>query len=479
MDSIAVLPFENASGDPDAEYLSDGVAETILNSLSELERIRVVPRTTAFRYRGRVLEAAHVGRQLGVRVILTGRVFERAGALVVSAELIDTGTESQLWGGRYNRKIEDIFAVQEEIAKEIAGQLRLRLREEERRKLTRRPTENREAYQLFLKALYHANQWTPDGLRRGIEYAWKAIEADPSYASPYAALAYVYVTLGLLGAMRPADVLPKAKAAALKALERDEESGIAHVSLALVRMLYEWNWEGARQEFERALEISPNSPHAHFAHAVWQQATGRQAEAIAEMTAVVDQDPLSSLASSNLAGFYAAAGQEDRAIEQYLKTIELNPSFAGSYGQLALLYALKGMREAALEKAERFLEISGRDLRSRSFLAVVYALLGKREEAIACIEELKKGSRFPGLSVLAFQYAALRDTEQTFACLEKAYEEREVFLVFLPFLPEFRYLRTDPRFMALLDRMGHPALRNKELWQGRPIWDAAAGGGPD
>ena len=199
VDSIAVLPFENLADDPDAEYLSDGIAETILNNLSQLERVRVVPRTTAFRFKGKAVDPAQVGRQLGVRVVLTGRVAARGPDLIVGAELIDAPCESQLWGGRYNRKMEDIFAVQEDIALEIAGKLRLHLGDEERKRLARRPTENREAYQFFLKALYHANQWTPDGLRKGIEYAWKAIAEDPSYADPYAALAYAYSMFGIGG----------------------------------------------------------------------------------------------------------------------------------------------------------------------------------------------------------------------------------------------------------------------------------------
>ena len=461
VDSIAVLPFENASTEPDNEYLSDGIAETILNSLAELERVRVVPRTTAFRYKGRTADAAQVGRQLGVRVILTGRVLLRGDALIVAAELIDAREESQLWGGRYNRKIEDIFDIQEEIAKEIAGQLRLHLGDEERRRLGRRPTENREAYQLFLKSMFYANQWTAEGLRKGIDYAWKAVAEEPSYASPYAALAYIYVMLGLLGTMRPIDVLPKARAAALKALEREEDSAVGHLALGFVRMLYEWDWEGARQEFERALRISPNSIHCRFSYAIWLSATGRPEVAIEEMTQVVIQDPLSTLASHNLATLYAAAGYDDRAIEQHLKTIELNPSFVGSYGQLAVLYAMKGMCEPALVQAEKFLALSGRDLRSRSFLAIVYALSGRREEAIACFEDVKKEAPSYAEGSFAMHYGALHDAEQTFRYLEKAYQERDVFLVYLPVIPEFRHLHGDARFINLLERIRHPVLRGR------------------
>jgi serine/threonine protein kinase/tetratricopeptide (TPR) repeat protein len=463
VDSIAVLPFENAAADPDMEYLSDGIAETILNKLSQLEKVRVVPRTTVFRYKGGAVDAAQLGRQLGVRVVLTGRVAARGGELIVGAELIDAAGESQLWGEKYNRRIEDIFAVQEEIAQEIAGKLRLHLGEEERKLLARRPTESREAFQLNLRAMYHANKWTPDGLRKAIEYSWKALEEDPSYAAPYACLAYVYGMLGMLGAMRPADVLPKAKAAALKALERDEESVAAHVALGLVRLLYEWDWSGAQQEFERALQIAPNHPYCRLCYGVWLNAMGRHEEAIAEMTAVVDLEPLSSIASNNLASVYYGAGHEDQAIEQHVKTVDLNPSFVLSYGPLALLYARKGMYEKALDQAEKYVALSGRDIRSRSFLSQVYAISGKREEAIACMEELKKEAPSHAAGGFAFIYAALGDSEQTFACLEKSYQERDVFLVFLRILPEFRHLHGDPRFTDLLHRIGLPTPRDIDL----------------
>jgi serine/threonine protein kinase len=454
VDSIAVLPFENVAADPETEYLSDGIAETVLNNLSQLKEVRVVPRTTAFRYRRTTVDAAQLGRQLGVRVVLAGRVLVHGGSLTVAAELIDVADELQLWGERYNRKIDDLFAIQEEIAHEIAGKLRLHLGEKERRLLARRPTESREAFHLFLKAMYHANKWTPEGLRKGIEYFWKALDEDPAYPDPYAGIAYVYTMLGLLGAMRPADALPKARGAALKALERDDESGGAHVTLGIVRLLYEWDWSGARQELERALQIDPNNPYFRLCYGVWLNAMGRSQDAIGEMTAALDLDPLSSLISHNLASVYNRAGLEDQAIEQLLKTVELDPSFVASYGQLAVSYARKGMHDKAVELAEKFVALSGRDTRSRCFLSMVYAISGKREEAIACMEDVKKDASFHG--GLAVIFASLGDREQAFEWLEKSYQERDAFLVFLPILPEFRNLHGDPRFADLLRRIGLP-----------------------
>jgi serine/threonine protein kinase/tetratricopeptide (TPR) repeat protein len=463
-DSIAVLPFENTGGDADMEYLSDGIAETILNNVSQLGKVRVVPRSTAFRFKGRTADAVQVGRQLGVRVVLTGKVAARGNDLIVGAELIDAASESQLWGANYHRRMDDIFAVQEEIAQEIAGKLRLQLGQEERKRLAKRPTANREAYQHFLRSLYHANQWTPDSLRKGMEYAWKAIEEDPSYAAPYAVLAYVYCMFGMQGVMRPADVLPKAKAAALKALERDEESAIAHDSLGLVR-LYEWDWDGARAEFERALEIAPNDPICRICYGVWLSAMGRHKEAIAEMTAVLDLSPLSIFGSHSLAQVYDVAGLEEQAIEQSLKTIDLNPSFVPSYEQLALLYARRGICEKALEYAQKYLSLRGHDARSRSISAGVYAICGKTDEARASIEELKRDAPSQGAGGFAFIYAALRDSEKTFACLEKAYEERDLLLTFLYVRPEFRHLHCDPRFTDLLQRIGVKAALDVDVKQ--------------
>jgi tetratricopeptide (TPR) repeat protein len=384
-------------------------------------------------------------------------VLIQKGNLTVGAELVDAEQDAQVWGERYSRRIEDLFSVHEEIAREIAGRLRLRIGEREQQLLTRRATGSHEAFQLFLRAWHHANQWTPEGLRKAIEYCWRALQEDPSYADPYALLAYIYSILGMLGVMRPADVLPKAKAAALNAVERNEHAGSPRVALALVRLLYEWDWRGARQELERAFQLDPGDPYCRLCYGVWLNAMGQAEEAIREMKVALDMDPLSILISHNLAGVYYGAGLEDHAIEQHLRTLELNPAFPAAHGQLAILYSRRGACDKALDAAERFLSLSGRDLRSRCFLAMVYANCGMRAEATACVESLEKETPFHGTAGFAFVYAALADRERAFACLEKSYEERDVFLAFLPILPEFRSLHGDPRFTDLLRRIGLPA----------------------
>jgi non-specific serine/threonine protein kinase len=312
-DSIAVFPFENAGKDSEIEYLSDGITETIINSLSRVGRLRVVPRTTMFRYRDRAADPIQAGRELRARTVLTGRVMERGDDLIVDAELVDTAHESQLWGEKFKQRLSDVLEVPEEIAGQVSKRLRLKLGNEENARLARRPTENREAYHLFLKAMYHANKWTPEGVRKGIEFARQALEADPAYAAPYVGLAYVYIMMGYLGMLAPADAFPKARAAALRALEIDETDVGARLSLGAVRLLYDWDWPGAEAEIQRGLSLAPNDAGGHYAYGIWLCAMGRCKEAILEGQQALALDPLSAPISGFLAGVYYWVRQYDRS----------------------------------------------------------------------------------------------------------------------------------------------------------------------
>jgi TolB-like protein len=245
LDSIAVLPFEDVGGEPDTEYLSDGITASIISNLSQLRRLRVVPRTTAFHYKGKVIDVSQVGRDLHVRVVLTGQVAQRGDSLIVNVELIDTIHDSQLWGDNYHRRVEDIFSVQTELAGEITNRLQLRLNDDEKRQLAKRPSENRVAYHLYMKGLHWANKWTPEGVRKGVDYTRQAIDADPVYAEAWAALAYLYVLIGFFGGAPPIEIFTKAKAAALKALEIDDGQADAHSALAFIRLVYDWDWQGS------------------------------------------------------------------------------------------------------------------------------------------------------------------------------------------------------------------------------------------
>jgi eukaryotic-like serine/threonine-protein kinase len=454
-DSIAVFPFENAGRDPDKEYLSDGITETIINSLARLKRLRVVPRTTMFRYRDRAADPIQAGRELRARIVLTGRVAERGDQLIVDAELVDTAQESQLWGGKYARSLSDILAIQEEITGEVSKKLRLRLSDEENQRLIRRPTQNREAYHLLVRGGYYANKWSPEGLSMGLAYAQKAIEADPAYAEAYALLAYVYSMLGHFGALAPADAFPKAKAAALKALEIDETFASVHISLGVVHLLYDWDWSGAETEIQRGLQLAPNDANGHFAYGEWLTAMGRFEDAVVELERALDLDPLSSPIGANLASAYCFVHQYDRGLAQIRKTVELDPSFIAAQSLLAVLLSRAGYFEGAIAEVQKFLSLPGSELRAKTTLGLVYANTGRTEEARRIAGELENQPQLCRLtSGLPNIYGALGDRDRTLQWLEEAYQARISNLVFVCRAPELKILHGDPRFQELVRRIG-------------------------
>jgi len=457
IDSLLVLPFVNASGDPEMEYLSDGITEAIMNSLAQLPKLRVLPRNTAFRYKGREADAQGVGRELNVRAVLTGRVMQRGDALIVSAELMDVAQEAQLWGERYNRKLEDIFEVQAEVARQISEKLRLRLTPEEKKRLAKQPTQNREAYQLFLKAQYYANKWTPEGLRQGMAYARQAIEADPGYATAYAWIAFTYVMLGMFGSLPPSEAAPKAKAAALRALEIDETVAEAHTALGAVECFYEWNWSGAERSLKRALELDPNYASAHSWYGLWLLFMGRHREALAEAHRSVELDPLSANFSHTLGLMFYFVRDYDRASEQLQKALELDPNLVVAHAVLARVYSEKGMHEEAIRECDQAAHLSGGASLSKVTLGAVLAKAGRLDEAVKILEELK---RQPKLDILfevfvAGLHATLGEKDEAFELLEKAYGQHNPWLGRLRF-PPFESLRDDPRFADLCRRIGLP-----------------------
>jgi serine/threonine protein kinase/Flp pilus assembly protein TadD len=457
-DSIAVFPFENAGREPDKQYLSDGITETIINSLARLRHLRVVPRTTMFRYRDRATDPIQAGRELRAHAVLTGRVAERGDQLIVDAELVDTAQESQLWGEKYTRSLSDILAVQEEIASEVSKRLRLQLSDEENKRLIRRPTQNREAYHLSAKGWYYANKWTPEGLGKGLLYTQQAIEADPAYVEPYAVPAYVYSMLGHFGTLAPSDAFPKAKAAALRALEIDETFAGVHFSLGLVHLLYDWDWPGAETEIQRGLQLAPNDAGGHFAYGEWLTAMGRFEEAIVELERALDLDPLSGPISANLAAAYSFVRQHDRALEQIRKTVELNPSFIAAQTLLAVLLSRAGYYDDAVAEAQKCLSPAESDLRCKGILGVVYASAGRTEEAMRIAAELENQPQLRKLtSGLPHIYGALGDRDYALKWLEEAYQARVSNLVFVCRAPELESLHGDPRFEELLRRIGLPA----------------------
>jgi non-specific serine/threonine protein kinase len=456
-DSIAVFPFENMGNDPELEYLSDGITETVINSLSRLRRLRVVPRTTMFRYRGRTADSIRAGRELRARVVLTGRIAEHGGRLMLQTELVDTDHESQIWGETYQQNLPDVLTVQENIANEVSKRLRLQVSEEENERLNRRPTQNSEAYHLLVKGFYHANKWSPDGLAKGLAYTRQAIDADPAYAEPYALLAYVYCMLGHFGALPSRDAFPKAKGAVLRALELDRSLAGAHFSLAAVRLLYDWDFAGAKAAIQKGMSLAPNDASGHFAYGEWLTAMGRLDDAVEELRRALDLDPLSAPIGANLAAAYSFIGRYDQALEQIRKTIELDPSLGPVQALFAVLLARAGYYDEALTEARKCIALPGADLRGRTALALVYAIGGKQEEALKIAGEIEAQPHERKISSgLAYIYGALGCRHQALDRLEEAYQARVSNLVFIGQSPELRSLHAEPRFEDLLRRIGLP-----------------------
>ena len=459
--SLAVLPFTNVTGEPETEFLSDGITESLINSLSQLPKLRVAPRSLVFRYKGKGVEPETVGRDLNARTVLTGRVFQRADVLNIRTELVDTAKVVQLWGQQYTRKIADIFEVQEEIASEISEKLRLKLTSQEKKRLGKRFTENTEAYRLYLKGRYHLDKRTTEGFNRAIDYFGQAIEKDPSYALAYAGMADSYTFLGMtiFGAMSPRDAMPKAKAAAERALKIDDQLAEAHLALAMVKVFYDWEWSGAERDFKRAIELNVNNSNAHHQYGVaYLMSMGRFDEALAKMRRAQELDPLSLPIDSNLGWVLYQARQYDQAIEQGRKTIHMDPNFFLGHSRLALALALKGVYEEAIAEFQKAITLSAGAPYWIAGLGYTYGLCGKKEQAQKLIDELDELSRQRYVSpfYMAMIYSGLREIDQALRWLDKAFDERAGWLILLKVEPMFDPLRSDPRFADLVRRIGLP-----------------------
>jgi non-specific serine/threonine protein kinase len=458
IDSLAILPLENASGDPEKEYLSDGIAETLINTLAQLRKIRVVPRPTAFRYRGPSVDPVKAGQELGVRAVLSGRVVQRGDGLTVSVELVDVDRQAQLWGGRFNKKMANLIALQEELTAEISEKLRLQLTGDEKKKLRKRPTQNNEAYRLVLQADHFMTRMSPEGLRKGIELCRRAIEIDPAYAAAYGHLSFAYGTLGFLSYANPKEVYPDMMAAAKKALELDETLGDAHAALGIGLFRQDWDFAGAEREMRRALELSPESAFGLLLMATLRLAQGRFEEAVAVGKRAVDLYPLNELAVYLLGVTYMYAGQFDKAIEQLRKALDIDPANPVAHGVLGIVYAAAGQREKAIEECKQRSGLIPESALNAVSTAQVYALLGETQQARRILEEAEKNWKLDGATSfwIASVHGTLGDNELALEWLEKAFQERSSVLYTLKLHSGFRGLRGDPRFDALVKRIGIP-----------------------
>jgi serine/threonine protein kinase/tetratricopeptide (TPR) repeat protein len=458
IDSIAVLPFVNATGDPNTEYLSDGISESLTNSLSQLPHLRVKSRSSAFHYKGKEVDLQKAGKELGVRALVTGRVVQRGNDLVISVELVDTQENNQIWGEQYSRKLADTLAVQAEIVREVSDKLRLRLTGEQKERLGKTQTASSDAYQLYLQGRYHWNKRTEEGFKKSIQYFNQATAKDPGYALAYAGLADSYYLIGAWRFAAPRDVFPRAKAAAAKALELDPGLAQPRATLADIRYRHERDWAGAEPEFKRAIELNPNYATAHQWYALYLNSSGRYAEAAVEMRKAQEADPLSLIIQAEAGDPFSAARQYDRAVEQYLKALDLDPNFPYAHRGLGYVHMQNGRFQAALEEFQKAVVFSGNAPYFISDLGYGYARAGNKLEAQKRLEELKelRKRRFVDARDIGLVYMGLGDNDQALAWFDRAVEEGSTGLVDLKISAAYDPLRSDPRFADLVRRVGIP-----------------------
>ena len=455
IDSLAVLPFTNAGAGPDMEYFSDGITESIINALSRLPKLRVIARSIVFRYKGRDVDPLQAGDELAVRAILTGRVRQTNDSLMIGTELIDVANGAQLWGEHYNRKMADVFEVQEEIAKVITERLRLKLAVKDKKQLVRRHTEDPEAYQAYLKGRYYWDQRTKGGMARAIQYFQQAISIDPTYAVAYSGLADCFNALGWFRAAPAKEVFPRAKASAMKALEIDDKLSEAHTSLAYEKFLHDWDWKGSEREFKRAIKLNPRYSTARQWYSVYLWAMGRFDESIEQSEKAVELDPLSRANNLTLGMAFYFARHFEQAAHQLKKTLEIEPRFFPARVSLSLAYEQLGKFEDAVTEAETARATEDVPL-VLAQLGGAYAVAGRREEAFEIIETIKAQAkeRYVSPFELATVYADLEETDLALEWFEKALEERASWMVFLKTTPKFDRLRSTPGYQSLLDRIG-------------------------
>jgi eukaryotic-like serine/threonine-protein kinase len=461
IDSLAVLPFENASRDPEHEYLSDGIAGSLINILATVPKLRVMAQSTVFRYKGRPIDPQAVGHELNVRAVLTGRIMQSGGSLRIGTELVDVATGSQLWGAQYDRKPGDIFAIQDEISNEISGKLRLKLTRAEKKRLTKHQTDDPEAYRLYLKGRHHWNRWTEDGFYKAIEYFQQAVEKDPGYALAYTGLADSYVLLGWNSYLPPKEAFPQGKMAAMRALRLDPDLGEAHTPLAAVLWLHDWQWQEAQTEFERSLALNPAHPTASHWYAEYLMTMGRQVEAIARIKNTQELDPLSLIISVAIGRDFYMARQYDEALEQLRRTVELDPNYPVTYWVLGLLLRQMGRYELAIAEGEKGVKLSGGSPMMNAALAQTLATAGKREKAIQILNELTNLTKQKYVAPYFFAgiHIGLGEDDRAIEYLEKSCEEHSHWLIYLHLDPSMDGLRSNPRFQDLSRRVGLPLPR--------------------
>jgi TolB-like protein/Tfp pilus assembly protein PilF len=452
IESIAVLPFVNEGGNADVEYLSDGMTETLINSLSQIPKLSVKARNSAFRYKGKETDLQKIAQELNVQAILTGRIVQHGGQLTLSLELVDAKTENVIWSEQYTRQQSDLVSLQSEIARDVSGKLQAKLTGADERKVTKTYTADAEAYQLYLQGRYQWNKRTEEGIRRGIEYFNQAIVRDPNYALAYAALAEAYVVLPEYSKTPPSESFQKAKAAAQKALELDNTLGEAILTLAVDKQDYDL--AGAEHDFKKAIALDPNNATAHQWYGEFLALEGRVDESITEMRRALELDPLSLIINKQLGTTLLFARRYDESIAQEKKVLEMDANFIPAHRDLGWCYTKKGMYDEAIAEFQKAIALSSGQ--STKMMGLAYALVksGRRGEAQKIFEQLKarQKSEYVDPGDFAIIYSALGEKDEAFADLEKAYQQHSGAITYLKVDPAFDDLRDDPRFQDLMRR---------------------------
>jgi TolB-like protein/Flp pilus assembly protein TadD len=450
--SIVVLPFENLSPDPDQEYFSDGLTEEVISDLSKVRVLRVISRSSAMTFKGTSKRIPEIARDLGVQYVLEGSVRKAGNSLRITAQLIDARSDAHIWAEKYSGTLDDVFDIQEKVSRAIVEALKLSLSPEEKH---RRPVDP-QAHEAYLKGRFYWNKRTGSDLQRAIQYFDQAIAKDPSYALAYAGLASTYAVLPRGASLPPKEIMPKAKAAANRALELDVTLAEAHAVLGLIKGEFEWDWAGAEGEFKRAIALDPSYPTAHHWYSITLRHLGRFDECLAEIRRAQELDPLSLVISLNVGCMLSWMKRYDEALDQFKKMIDLEPGFPWVHSNLAVLYEMQGRLDQAIVECQRGIDIHGRDPSEISALGYFYALAGKKREAVSILDELLKlDNQGHCVSVdVALVHYGLGDTDKALEWLERACQQRDAGLLDIGVDPQWVRLRSDARFTALLKKMG-------------------------
>ncbi len=456
INSIAVLPFENRSGNADTDYLSDGIAESLIFRLSQLPDLKVSPVSSVIRYKGKEFDAKKIAAELGVGAVMSGRMTQRGDNLTISVELIDVANNEILWGEQYDRTMSDLLATQREIAATITQKLQLKLSGDEKG-LTKKYTSSSEAYQLWLKGRFHFARRTKDDMNKSIEVFNQAVKLDSNFALAYVGIAESYSTIPSYPYASPQECVPQAKAAVAKALELDPDLPEAHTVAGMIAATHDWDYPLAEREFKRSLELDPNLAITHYRYAwVYLSPLGRHDEAVAEMKRAMELEPLSIQQGANFAAVLMYARRFDEALEQAKKTNDLDPTHVGALAWLAHAYNAKGMYKESLAVSEKAQNVTS--YQSRAQRGISYAIGGQRDEAMRIVNEWKEAEKegYAMVYWLAATYAQLGDKDSTFAELERSYQHRDWFLQRLKTDPFMEPLRGDPRYKEMLERLNLP-----------------------